>query len=181
MLELSIVYNNKDFENFHKECFKIKKVRKQMFSGAINLFIIISLLCSLGNSICKFGGIFFNIPFVLFFCVNFILVYLIMYFLQFVVHYIWGGKAIILQRKGIKEESTLVIQDDILIDSNGEVKTEYLWKNIKTIYNAKNNILIFVSDMMAVIIPKRIFGTRDDLNNCWDYIQRCYNNSRNAV
>ena len=46
MLEFLIEYDKKDFENFNKECLKIKKIKKQILAVSVipNIIILINII-----------------------------------------------------------------------------------------------------------------------------------------
>lgn len=73
----------------------------------------------------------------------------------------------------------------IKIDSNKNTFTssslaviEYNWSYIKKIYNTKYHFLIYLLKDMAIIIPKRIFESEQEMNETWELIQECYNKNK---
>ena len=73
----------------------------------------------------------------------------------------------------------IIISKDSLVMDNGNIQTTFKWNSIKHAYNRKRNFLLFIADYEAIIIPKRIFNSNDEIENCWKYLQDCYNNAQN--
>ena len=65
--------------------------------------------------------------------------------------------------------------DDCIKITRNDSETVYFWSKIKAIENTKSSILIYISDRQAIIIPKRIFESEQEINNFWNEVKNKYN------
>ena len=157
-----------DCKAYAKEVFFIKRIFCCFIKENVLKAIICSILLSPSLGLLFFG--FHIIPVITLFIGLFIFVYIIWGLMW----YYSGGKNVYRMLEGFDKNYELIIEEDIIkrISSSGE--SLFNWKNVKDIYNTKRNILIFVSDRQAIIIPKRIFESEQELNEFWNEVQNKY-------
>ena len=80
--------------------------------------------------------------------------------------------------KGVNLKRSIIINDLGIKQMNSTGTSTLNWSGIINISNQKHSILLFIGDRMFVLLPKRIFANEEELNNCWNYIQDCYNKTR---
>ena len=173
--ELKYDLTKKDFNNWAKDLLKVKQYKKQRLLMVVKglliyfLFMFIIILPTIN----KIPNIIF--PIILFFA---ILMGLLTFFISFPAMLKRNAKE--LNKGKDYSNNKLIINSDLnyieKIDNNSN--TEYKWSKIKNIYNLKYSILLFVSDYMSIIIPKRIFESEQEMNETWELIQECYNKNR---
>ena len=59
----------------------------------------------------------------------------------------------------------------ITIDT-GKSTTNINWNGIVEVYNKKNTILLFQTGLLAIIIPKRIFSTEQEITEFFEYVKQ---------
>lgn len=157
-----------DCNIYVKETFFIKRLFLYFIKDNMRRAIICALLLSLSFACILFN---FNITSII---ILFIVTFLFAYILWGLMGYYSGGKYAYRLLDGFDKNYELIIEEDIIkrISSSGE--SLFNWKNIKDIYNTKRNILIFVSNRQAIIIPKRIFESEQELNEFWNEVQNKY-------
>ena len=163
MQELTFTYEPKEYSNYSKEIICINRI-----SIYILKILAIPFCISVYISI-MFSGIYLYISLI----VMFIIGYLISYFLT---------RHILKLQQGIPKEITLRIDEETIFCYAGadqSIQTMYKWNSIKDVYNTKHLLIIFVSDLHGLIIPKRIFNSEEEIDNCWKYLQDYYNNAQN--
>ena len=71
----------------------------------------------------------------------------------------------------------LIINSDenTFINKNDISTTVINWNKVLKIDNTKDSMLIYTTTSAAIIIPKRIFETEQEMNETWELIQECYN------
>ena len=178
-MELTITYNNKDYSNYVKDSILIKRVQKNTFKLFAMSYGIISIITALVFTSALFGGLYYAYwGFYLVLAIAFLVVFsgicLLALFLQFV----FGGKVIQKQQLGVNATTRIEINQENIIFDNGDTSAVHKWSAVKDLYNKKYNILVFVSDMRAILIPKRIFNSEEEMANCWNYLNECYKNTR---
>ncbi len=166
MIELNYELTDKDLDNFNLESLTIKSVFLTIHKINLILFGIGSFVWSLQRLIC--GS----------FIISFIVAILCSIVLTILLHIIIARYAMKQKLKGIDRNSKAVINDNDITSENSIGKVTYNWTAVKGIYNKKHNILIFLGPVQAMIIPKRIFNSKEELDEFWTYIQGCHNNSR---
>ena len=78
------------------------------------------------------------------------------------------------------QEQILKINSEIILRQKQGIIVHYLWKNIHSIENKKHSIIIEKQQpRYTFFIPKRIFKTKEDENEYWLFLQRCYNQYHN--
>lgn len=180
MLEIKFSFEPTDYKNFNKDSLGIKRIRKIILNLYIVPNIIFSFIFSLCFSFGLFGGIYFQYwLFDVVLCIGMVIAYIFLLGFLLFNQYIFGGKATIRQQQGVNKDVIITLQDDMLTSDNGDMRSEFHWDKVKDIYNKKHSLLIFVADMQSIIIPKRIFNSEKDMDDCWNYIQDCYNKTHN--
>lgn len=77
--------------------------------------------------------------------------------------------------QGVNLKRTITIDDSGIKQTNSTGTSTLNWSGIINISNQKNSILLFTGDRIFILLPKRIFTNEEELDNCWNYIQDCYN------
>lgn len=75
---------------------------------------------------------------------------------------------------------------NIVIDSETDavkIKTEntyceFKWNSLFEIQNKKHNILLYTTRNVAIIIPKRIFNSEEEISELWNLISDCYKKAK---
>ncbi len=80
--------------------------------------------------------------------------------------------------KGSNLKRSIIIDDSGIKQTNSTCTSTLNWSGIINISNQKHSILLFLGDRIFILLPKRIFANEEELNNCWNYIQDCYNKTR---
>ena len=151
-----------------KETFFIKKLFLYFLKDNIRRALICALLLSLGFA-CLFYS--FNIALIV---VLFIVIFLSEYIIWGLMSYFSGGKYVYRLLDGFDKNYELIVENDIIRRRSGSGEVSFTWNNVKDIYNTKKNILIFVSDRQALIIPKRVFNSEQEINDFWHLVSSCY-------
>lgn len=181
-MELTFTYQPKDYSNYNKDTLSIKRIIKYILKANTITFIILSLIISFCFTVSLFGGIYLKYwAYYLVFIGSFVAAYVLSFCLSIASQFLFGGKIIQRQMKGVAKDVKLTINDDVIIFDNGSIQSVCKWNCVKDIYNKKYNLLIFIADMQALIIPKRVFNSSDEINNWWQYLQNCYNNAQNCL
>ena len=81
--------------------------------------------------------------------------------------------------KGSNLKRSIVIDYVGIKQTNSASTSTFNWSGVVHIANQKDTILLFIGDRMFILLPKRIFANDEELNNCWSYIQDCYNKAQN--
>lgn len=81
--------------------------------------------------------------------------------------------------QGQDKSFKIILEDNYIKQSSLEFNVQYNLNKIIDIFNKKNNILIFVTEKMSLIIPKRAFQNKEEMNNFWNKLEELYNKSRN--
>lgn len=176
MQELNFSYTKKDFSNFNKDTLTTKRVLKFVLKTNVATAVIVSLIVSVCFTTGLFGGIYLTY-WMYYICIvcSFVVGYISLNIFALAIQFISGGKMIQKRQQGINEDFKLTINDDLIIVDNGDIHSTFKWASIKDVYNKKNTILIFIADIQAIMIPKRVFNSEKEIDNCWNYIQDCYN------
>jgi len=159
----------KDCQNYVKETFFIKRLLLYFLKDNFIRTIICSILFSLYM---VFFVVNFNIKYMIF---SFFIFIIFAYFMGGLFVYFSGGKEVYKFLDGLDKNYELNIEKDCIKRKSSNLETTINWNNVKDIYNMKNNILIFVSERHAIIIPKRIFETEKSVQDFWQDIQTCFN------
>ena len=163
MQELIFTYEPKDYSHYSKEIICIDRIFIY-FLKVLAIPFCISVYISI-----MFSGIYLYISLI----VMFLIAYLVSNLLT---------RHILRLQQGVPQEITLKIDEETVFCSAGAdkpIQSTYKWNSIKNIHNTKNLLIIFVSDLHGLIIPKRIFNSEKEIDNFWKYIQDCYNNAQN--
>lgn len=72
----------------------------------------------------------------------------------------------------ISSESSVIVYDNTY--GHSEIK----WSQMYKLYKSKHLFLIYMTKNQAIIIPKRIFESEQEMNETWELIQECYNKNR---
>ncbi|HXQ37465.1 MAG TPA: YcxB family protein [Anaerolineales bacterium] len=67
-------------------------------------------------------------------------------------------------------KQTLTLTDNLLICESEYVKSELKWKAVQRIVPAKNYVFLYLSELGAMLVPKRAFDSKDQWEN---FIQYC--------
>ena len=171
--ELNYDITKDDLKNYAKDLMNINYYKKQRLLTSVLIPACIIIPVSFFIHEPLFGKLFFMIFFLLCFS-------LISFF---------NFPKTISRKIVMLSKNTDFSNNKIFIDSENSViktehnlgNTEYNWSVIKDIYNLKYSILIFTQPYMAIIIPKRIFETEQEMNETWELIKECYDKSRGNV
>ena len=89
------------------------------------------------------------------------------------------GKLFI-KNTGILGNFTIIIDSDKNNFSSKTAERDYSinWNTVFKIDNIDSSILIYTDRTVAIIIPKRIFESEQEMNETWELIQECYNKNR---
>ena len=171
--ELKYDLTKEDFNNWLKDFFKSKHGKKIRLTITLNTSIIVTLI--------NFAlDIITNKPLEL---KLYIMSFLITSVLLYLFYPFFSKLETKINSKGIDySNNTITINSDnnyIKMDDNNSHE-ERKWSNIKYIYNLEYSILLFYSDYKAIIIPKRIFESEQEMNEVWNLIQACYNKNRDS-
>lgn len=169
--ELKYDLTKEDLNNWIKDFFKSKQGKKLRLTIALNTAIIATFI----NLILD---IIFHEPLLLSnYVVSFVILFIFLYFTC----PLFSKIETKINSKGIDySNNTITINSDnnyIKMDDNN-THEERKWSNIKYIYNLEYTILLFYSDYKAIIIPKRIFESEQEMNETWKLIQECYNKNK---
>ena len=164
----------KDMDNFYKETFFVKRLflkflKENLISNLIESIIVVSIIIFLFNLWnINFNIIFYILLFIAFVILGYIILGLNVYFNS--------GKTNYKMVKDKDKNYEVNIDDDERIKiTSRDSETIYYWSKIKAIENTKSNILIFISERLAFIIPKRIFVTEQEINDFWNEVKNKYN------
>ena len=167
-MKISYEFILEDCNIYVKETFFIKKLFLYFLKDNIRRALICALLLSLGFA-CLFYS--FNIALIV---VLFIVIFLSEYIIWGLMSYFSGGKYVYRLLDGLDKNYELIVENDIIRRRSGSGEVSFTWNNVKDIYNTKKNILIFVSDRQALIIPKRVFNSEQEINDFWHLVSSCY-------
>lgn len=167
-MKISYEFTLEDCNIYVKETFFIKKLFLYFLKDNIRRALICALLLSLGFA-CLFYS--FNIALIV---VLFIVIFLSEYIIWGLMGYFSGGKYVYRLLDGLDKNYELIVENDIIRRRSGSGEVSFTWNNVKDIYNTKKNILIFVSDRQALIIPKRVFNSEQEINDFWHLVSSCY-------
>jgi len=163
----------KDMDNFYKETFFMKRLflkflKENLISNLIESVIVVSIIIFLFNL--------WNINFNIIFCILCFMAFVVFgYIILGLTVYYSAGKKNYKMTKGKDKNYEVNIDDNERIKiTSRDSETIYYWSKIKAIENTKSNILIFVSERLAFIIPKRIFESEQKLNEFWNEVQNKY-------
>lgn len=174
MEKINYTLTLKDCNNFVRSQSKIPRLKKRFQEDSLKLcieYIIALIIISFVlfnisiHDICVYNLIIFS------------LIFLIMLHLQ---KYLSGGKIIYKMLSGVDLNYEILISEENLtrINKNGTNITN--WETVKDIYDTKYNYLIFISDLQAIIIPKRCFENDEQGKQFYEKVQIYYNNASKA-
>lgn len=180
-MELTITYNKKDYSNYAKDTIFIKRILKSYFKMYAKSFLVLSFFAALMFTSMLWGGLYLTYwDFYLVLVILFIVMFPVICMFALLILFFSGGKFIQRRQQGIKATIKIEITPKDIILDNGDIHSVYKWSAVKDLYNKKYNIVIFISDIGAIIIPKRIFNSEEEITDCWNYLNDCYNNTRNG-
>ena len=162
MHELTFTYEPKDYSHYTKEIICIDRI-----SIYILKILAIPFCISVYVSI-MFGGIYLYISLLVMFIIGYLVSNLLI-------------RHILKLKQGVPQEITLKIDEATIFCYAGadkSIQTTYKWNLVKDVYNTRHLLIIFVSDLHGLIIPKRIFYSEEEIDNCWKYLQDYYNNAQ---
>ena len=157
-----------DSNIFVKETFFIKRIFHKFIKEQIISAIVFSLTLSLLLPYLLFG---FKIVYILLIFAGALPLY---YIIEGLKVYYWGGKYVYRNLEGLDKNYELIIEEDIIKRTSSSGENLFNWNNVRDIYNTKRNIIIFISDRQAIIIPKRIFNSEQEINNFWNSVSAFY-------
>lgn len=107
-------------------------------------------------------------------------VILILFFIIFVkfIRHFFGGKTIYKMLSGIDLNYELTASEENLTRTNKNGTQIINWATIIDIYDTKYNYLIFISDLQAIIIPKRCFENEEQGKQFYSQIESYYNKAK---
>lgn len=161
-----------DCNTYVKETFFMKRLFLYFVKNNICKALFVGIILSLS----EFFAFDFTIKAAI---IIFIISIPLVYGLWILMYYYSGGKYLYKMLDGLDKNYELTIEDKTIKRCSGSGEHSFSWDNVKEVCNTKRNILIFVSDRMAIIIPKRIFGSEQECNEFWNYIYSCYQNVNN--
>jgi hypothetical protein len=179
MIELNYELTDKDLFNFNLETLTIKQVLLNAHKMNLIMFSIMAIFCGIFFTSALMGEYIIHWFSIIAFVISFIIALLLLIIIGILGQIIFGGLAIKLQMKGIDRSTKALINDSEITNENSMGKTTYNWSAAKGVYNKKHNILIFIGPIQAIVIPKRIFNTEQEIEETWNYIQECYNKANN--
>jgi len=80
--------------------------------------------------------------------------------------------------KGIVGNIRLVLTKDSLIEITEITRSEVLWKNVHRIDDQGDNMYIYVTPMLAAIVPKHGFRFEEEYDQVKAYVKDCYDRNR---
>ncbi len=179
MRELNYELTDKDLYNFNLETLTIKQVVINAHKLNLIVFCIFSFVQAIIFTNILMGGIYLQHWFTyISIIISFILSLLFLIIIGILGQIIFGGLAIKSHLKGIDRSRKEIIDENTITNENSMGKVIYNWSSTKGIYNKKHNILIFIGTIQAIVIPKRIFNSKEEIDEFWTYIQECYNNAK---
>ena len=179
MRELNYELTDKDLYNFNLETLTIKQVILNAHKLNLIVFCIFSFMCAIIFTNALMGGIYLLHWFTyISFTISFIIAALLFIIIGILGQILFGGLAIKSHLKGIDRSRKEIIDENSITNENSMGKVIYNWSSTKGIYNKKHNILIFIGTIQAIVIPKRIFNSKEEIDEFWTYIQECYNNAK---
>ncbi|MBR1460295.1 YcxB family protein [bacterium] len=90
--------------------------------------------------------------------------------------YCTGGKNLYKMMNGLDMKYELTLENDVIKRKSSYGEISFSWNKLKGINNTKKNILLFISERQAIIVPKRIFETKQELDDFWTIVQENYKN-----
>ncbi len=172
MRELEFEITKKDCINYNKDALKIPRVLKQYTCLLIipAIFFIISLVgLFLPVEFCIFSTFF---PLFLCFLLAAMIIAVSLYFT--------GGRQIYKALKGSDLKRKIIITKENIYSSNETSNGTVNWDGVVDIYNKKNTIIIFLSEKMGIMIPKRVFESELDAVKFYAQMLEYYNNAKNS-
>ncbi|MGN0014964.1 MAG: YcxB family protein [Candidatus Gastranaerophilaceae bacterium] len=170
-MKVSYEFTLEDCKTYVKETFFIKRLFSCFIKDNLRRAVICGLLLSFSFACILFS---FSIkPIIILFIITFIGAYVIWGLMG----YFSGGKYAYRMLDGLDKNYELTIENDIIKRNSASGQSTFTWDNVKDIYNTKRSILIFVSDRMAIVVPKRIFNSEQEVNDFWNCVLSCYQNA----
>ena len=190
MIELKFKYESKDYRDFARACLGIRRILIAQFKPYLTLIGIFSIIIAgMISNVFISNTIFYDINdqcvepsnFLKFltFSFAFFVIFIFLIACGILGQYFLGGRRIAIFRKGIDPDTQIIIDEKGLKIYLGK-SIHYIcaWNSVKDAYNTKKLLIIFISDFLGIIIPKRIFKTSEDVKNCWDFILQFYKKDR---
>lgn len=189
MIELKIKYGPSDYTDFNRASIGIGRILRETFKRSFLWFGIISgviaWLMVIGTTFLDIDGQIVEpstFSKFLAFSVVFLLFFLLLVGCTILVQYLFGGPKTASLQKGLDPNVRILIDEHGIDAYVGEfIREIYDWRAVKDVYDTKKQLIIFISDFRAIIIPKRIFETEKDIQNCWNFILKCHNASSRVV
>ncbi len=161
--------NEQDLKHASKDVWKVPHFFKMQ-----RIFIALPIISAIVTVISIFmPSHIFNMVFFPLVCMTLFFVYLL--FVIYHSTYVGMKKMI----KGSNFKRCVVIDDVGIKQTNSASTSTFYWSGVVHIANQNDTILLFIGDRMFILLPKRIFANDEELNNCWSYIQDCYNKAQN--
>ena len=157
-----------DCNIYIKETFFIKRFFQYFIKNNIRRALILSILLSLLLSYLHYTLSLMSI------ITLFIGIFLFVYIIWGLIGYFSGGKNVYGLLEGLDKNYELTVENDVIKRTSTSGESSYTWNNVKDIYNTKRNILIFVSERQAIVVPKRIFSNEQEANAFWTFVSSCY-------
>ena len=102
-------------------------------------------------------------------------IYVVSFFVVFFIFLILPATIAIFKNKNISLNIKIDSESSVLVIDNIYGHSEINWSQMHKIYKLKNLLLIYMTKNAAIVIPKRIFATEQEMNETWELIQECYN------
>ncbi len=189
MIELKIKYKSGDYTDFNRAGIGISRIMQESFKRSFLWFGIISGIIAW---LMVIGKTFFDIDGqivepssfceFLAFLIAFLLIFSLLVGCTIFVQYLFGGQNTAALQKGLDPNVRIVLDKHGIDAYVGEfIREIYDWRAVKDVYDTKKQLIIFIADFKAIIIPKRIFETEEDIQNCWNFILKCHNASKEKI
>lgn len=200
MEKINYTLTHDDCNNYVKSQYKIprlkKAINKEHFKTSLGYAVFLIILAfvtfsfiiyniSIHNHLSLLSIIKNNdfIPFLSkFFITSFLLIILFSSILLIALHvrtYYFGAKYTYKMLSGMDLNYEISISAENITRTNKNGVSKFNWETIKDIYDTKYNYLIFISDLQAIIIPKRCFENEEQGQDFYNTIQKYYNAPQN--
>lgn len=199
MEKINYTLTLEDCNNYVKSQYKIPRLKKAINKAhlktslgyavfliivAIVTFSFIIYNVSINNHLSLFSVLKNNdlIPFLTKFFINsFVLIILFTFILLMALHirtYYFGAQYAYKMLSGIDLNYEISVSEENITRTNKNGINILIWKTIKDIYDTTYNYLIFVSDLQAIIIPKRCFKNKEQSKEFYNKIKKYYDDAQ---
>lgn len=170
IMKINYEFTLKDCNNYVRETLFMKRFFVYFIKDNLLRAIIVSLVLSLW-----FCYYLLNLNIVSI-VVCFFAWLIIAYIVWGLMDYCTGGKNLYKMMNGLDMKYELTLENDVIKRKSSYGEISFSWNKLKGINNTKKNILLFISERQAIIVPKRIFETKQELDDFWTIVQENYKN-----